>query len=129
MDEETIRQEIYGDFIKQSALEKFKFETEQIALTNKEKQKADEDAKRKREQSDAEAKKKREADDAAETQRKIKNQEKTLSEMELKQKMYNAKNRELTAETAKANFKFEKELLDKKLEYGKITQEEYDLLL
>ena len=43
--------------------------------------------------------------------------------------MYNAKNRELTAETAKANFDFEKAQLDKKLEYGKITQEEYDLLL
>jgi hypothetical protein len=49
--------------------------------------------------------------------------------MELKQKMYNAKNRELTAETAKANFDFEKAQLDKKLEYGKVTQEEYDLLL
>ena len=80
------------DFIKQSALERVKFETEQIALTNKEKQKADDEARRKREQSDAEAENKRKADDAAETQRKIKNQEKTLSEMELTQKLYNAKN-------------------------------------
>ena len=49
--------------------------------------------------------------------------------MDIQQKMYNAKNRELTAETAKANFDFEKAQLDKKLEYGKITQEEYNLLL
>ena len=56
-------------------------------------------------------------------------QDKMLAEMELKQKMYNAKNRELTAETAKANFDFEKSQLDKKLEYGKVTQEEYNLLL
>ena len=56
-------------------------------------------------------------------------QDKMLAEMELKQKTYNAKNRELTAETAKANFDFEKAQLDKKLEYGKVTQEEYDLLL
>lgn len=56
-------------------------------------------------------------------------QDKMLSEMELKQKMYNAKNRDMTSETAKANFDFEKAQLDKKLEYGKVTQEEYNLLL
>lgn len=56
-------------------------------------------------------------------------QDKMFAEMEMKQKMYNAKNRELTAETALANFNFEKEQLDKKLEYGKVTQEEYDLFL
>ena len=42
--EEKERLKESTDFIKQSALERFKFETEQIALTNKEKQKADEDA-------------------------------------------------------------------------------------
>ena len=83
-------------------------ETEQIALTNKEKQKADDDAKRKREKSEAEAKKRREANAEAEKQKTIKEHDKKLSEMELKQKMYNAQNRELTAETAKANFDFEK---------------------
>lgn len=56
-------------------------------------------------------------------------QDKMFAEMEMKQKMYNAKNRELTAETALANFNFEKKLLDKKLEYGRVTQEEYDLFL
>ena len=76
-----------------------------------------------------ERKKKREADAEAEKQKTIQEQDKMLSEMELKQKMYNAKNRELTAETAKANFDFEKAQLDKKLEYGKVTQEEYNLLL
>lgn len=76
-----------------------------------------------------ERKKKREADAEAEKQKTIKEQDKMLAEMELKQKMYNAKNRELTAETAKANFDFEKEQLDKKLQYGKVTQEEYNLLL
>jgi len=76
-----------------------------------------------------ERKKKREADAEAEKKKTIKEQDKLLSEMELKQKTYNAKNRELTAETAKANFDFEKAQLDKKLEYGRITQEEYDLFL
>ena len=76
-----------------------------------------------------ERKKKREADAEAEKKKTIEQQDKLLSEMELKQKMYNAKNRELTAETAKANFDFEKSQLDKKLEYGRITQEEYDFLL
>ena len=128
-DEEKERLKEASDFIKKSGFEKYKFETEQIALTNKEKQKADEDAKRKREQSEAEAKKKREAADAAEIQRKKEEQDKMFADMELKQKMYNAKNRELTAETALANFNFEKEQLDKKLEYGKVTQEEYDLFL
>ena len=42
-----------------------------------------------------ERKKKREADAEAEKQKTIKNQEKTLSEMDIKQRMYNAKNREL----------------------------------
>ena len=87
------------------------------------KEKAAEDAKRKREQADEEARRKSEA----EKQRKIKEQDKMFADMELKQKMYNATNRELTAETAKANFKFETELLDKKLKLGTITQEEYDL--
>ena len=59
----------------------------------------------------------------------IEEQDKMFADMELKQKMYNAKNRELTAETAKANFDFEKAQLDKKLEYGRVTQEEYNLLL
>ena len=76
-----------------------------------------------------EQKKKREANPEEEKQKTIKEQDKMLAEMELKQKTYNAKNRELTAETAKANFDFEKQQLDKKLEYGKVTQEEYDLLL
>ena len=128
-DEEKERLKEAKDFIKNAGFEKYKMETEQIALTNKEKQKADDDARKKREQSDAEAKKKREADAEAEKQKTIKEQDKMLSEMELKQKMYNAKNRELTAETAKANFDFEKEQLDKKLEYGRITQEEYNFLL
>ncbi len=128
-DEEKERLKEAKDFIKNAGFEKYKMETEQIALTNKEKQKADDDARKKREQSDAEAKKKREADAEAEKQKTIKEQDKMLSEMELKQKMYNAKNRELTAETAKANFDFEKAQLDKKLEYGKVTQEEYNLLI
>ena len=128
-DEEKERLKESTEFIKNSGLERFKMETEQIALTNKEKQKADDDAKRKRENSEAEAKKRREANAEAEKQKTIKEHDKKLSEMELKQKMYNAQNRELTAETAKANFDFEKSQLDKKLEYGKITQEEYNLLL
>jgi len=128
-DEEKERLKEATDFIKKSGFEKFKFETEQIALTNKEKQKSDEEARKKRELSDAEAKKKREANEEAEKQRKIKEQDKMFADMELKQKMYNAKNRELTAETALANFNFEKEQLDKKLELGKVTQEEYDLFL
>ena len=100
-----------------------------LKITNKEKQKSDDEARKKREQSDAEAKKKREADAEAEKQRKIKEQDKMFADMELKQKMYNATNRELTAQTALDNFNFEKEQLDKKLELGKITQEEYDLFL
>ena len=128
-DEEKERLKEATDFIKKSGFERYKMETEQISLTNKEKQKADDDARKKREQSDAEAKKKREANAEAEKQKIIKEQDKMFAEMELKQKMYNAKNRELTAETAKANFDFEKEQLDKKLEYGKVTQEEYDLLI
>jgi hypothetical protein len=128
-DEEKERLKEAKDFIKNAGFERYKMETELIALTNKEKQKADDDARKKREQSEAEAKKKREANAEAEKQKIIKEQDKMLSDMELKQKMYNAKNRELTAETAKANFDFEKQQLDKKLEYGKITQEEYDLFL
>ena len=128
-DEEKERLKEATDFIKNSGYERYKFETEQISLTNKEKQKADEDARKKREQSEAEYKKKIEEKAEAEKQKIIKEQDKMLAEMELKQKTYNAKNRELTAETAKANFDFEKEQLDKKLEYGRITQEEYNFLL
>ena len=60
-DEEKERLKESTEFIKNSGLEKFKMETEQIALTNKEKQKADDDARMKREQSAAAAKKRREA--------------------------------------------------------------------
>lgn len=128
-DEEKERLKESTEFIKNSGLEKFKMETEQISLTNKEKQKADDEARRKREQSEAEARKKREAKAEADKQKEIKEHDKLLAEMDVKQRMYNAQNRELTAETAKANFDFEKSQLDKKLEYGKVTQEEYNLLL
>ena len=128
-DEEKERLKESAEFIKNSGLERFKMETEQIALTNKEKQKADEDARRKREQLEADYQKRKAAKAEADKQKEIKDHDKLLADMDMKQKIYNAKNRELTAETAKANFDFEKAQLDKKLEYGKITQEEYNLLL
>ena len=128
-DEEKERLKESAEFIKNSGLERFKMETEQIALTNKEKQKADEDARRKREQLEADYQKRKATKAEAEKQKEIKDHDKLLADMDMNQKMYNAKNRELTAETAKANFDFEKAQLDKKLEYGKVTQEEYNLLL
>ena len=128
-DEEKERLKESAEFIKNSGLERFKMETEQIALTNKEKQKADEDARRKREQLEADYQKRKATKAEADKQKEIKDHDKLLADMDMKQKIYNAKNRELTAETAKANFDFEKAQLDKKLEYGKITQEEYNLLL
>jgi hypothetical protein len=124
-EEEKKQQTEAKDFVINAWKERDKFKTQLIALEVKEKA----DAENKKKEIEKKNADERKAADTIAAANRIKKQDDEIKKMELNSQIAQAKEKELTVAGALATFEAEKTIIDKKFQYGKLTQEEKTLAL